>query len=46
MPGIHDLLDAEGRLKSPDLLERLRKQAEGFVEFVEWLRGKKLSEAL
>jgi NAD(P)H-dependent FMN reductase len=46
MPGIHDLLDDQGRLKSPELLQRLRKQVEGFVEFVERLRGRKLREAL
>ena len=39
---INDLLDEGGRLKDPDLLKRLRTQAEGFVEFVEKLRGIKL----
>jgi NAD(P)H-dependent FMN reductase len=42
MPGINDLLDDNGRLNNPELLERLRKQAEGFVEFVERLQQKKL----
>jgi hypothetical protein len=42
----NDLLDDQGRLKSPELLQRLRKQVEGFVEFVERLRGRKLREAL
>ncbi len=42
LPQINDLLDEGGRLKDPDLLKRLRSQAEGFVEFVEKLRGVKL----
>jgi len=46
LPGIHELLDEQGRLKNPELLDRLRKQAHGFVEFVERLhrvelRGKR-----
>jgi NAD(P)H-dependent FMN reductase len=39
---INNLLDASGRLNNPELLDRLRKQAEGFVEFVESLRKTKL----
>ena len=39
LPQINDLLDENGRLKDPDLLKRLRSQAEGFVEFVKKLRG-------
>jgi chromate reductase len=42
LPGIRDLLDDQGRLKDPELLERLRKQAAGFAEFVERLKGVKL----
>ena len=42
LPEINDLLDEGGRLKDPDLIKRLRSQAEGFVEFVEKLRGIKL----
>ena len=42
MPGINQQLDAAGRLKDPELLERLRKQTAGFVEFVERLQGVKL----
>jgi NAD(P)H-dependent FMN reductase len=42
LPGIHNLLDDQGRLKNPELLERLRQQAGGFVEFVERLQQKKL----
>jgi chromate reductase len=37
LPRINDLLDASGRLKDPELLERLKRQAEGFVDFVERL---------
>jgi chromate reductase, NAD(P)H dehydrogenase (quinone) len=39
LPGIRDLLDEEGQLQQPDLIERLRKQADGFVTFVERLQG-------
>jgi len=42
MPGIGNLLDENGRLKSAELLERLRKQAGGFVDFVERLQKSKL----
>jgi NAD(P)H-dependent FMN reductase len=42
LPGIGKLLDASGQFTDPDLLSRLEKQASGFVEFVEALRGKKL----
>jgi NAD(P)H-dependent FMN reductase len=35
LPQINELLDASGRLRDADLLGRLRKQAEGFVDFVE-----------
>jgi NAD(P)H-dependent FMN reductase len=46
LPQINDLLDEGGRLKDPDLLKRLRSQVEGFVEFVENLRGIKLRHSL
>jgi NAD(P)H-dependent FMN reductase len=39
---IHTLLDESGRLKNPELLDRLRKQAAGFVDFVETLKQVKL----
>jgi chromate reductase, NAD(P)H dehydrogenase (quinone) len=39
MPRINDLLDANGRLKDAELVERLREQQKGFVEFVKKLRG-------
>jgi chromate reductase len=42
LPGIGKLLDANGRLTNPDLLERLKGQAEGFVGFTERLKGVKL----
>jgi len=42
MPGIGKLLDASGKFTSPDMEQRLEKQAAGFVGFVEKLRGKKL----
>jgi NAD(P)H-dependent FMN reductase len=38
LPRINELLDDAGRLKDPELLQRLRSQAEGFVDFVERLR--------
>lgn len=42
LPNINDLLDDSGRLKDAELLERLKKQATGFVRFVERLKGIKL----
>jgi hypothetical protein len=39
MPRINDLLDANGRLKDAELVERLRAQQKGFIEFVKKLRG-------
>jgi NAD(P)H-dependent FMN reductase len=35
LPKINELLDPEGRLNQPDLVERLRQQAAGFVSFVQ-----------
>ena len=34
LPGIGQQLDADGRLKDPELVQRLRKQAQGFLQFV------------
>lgn len=34
MPKINDLLDANGRIKDAELVERLREQQKGFIEFV------------
>jgi chromate reductase, NAD(P)H dehydrogenase (quinone) len=45
LPQIHGLLDASGRLKDAELLGRLKKQAAGFVEFVEQLKDVKLRGA-
>lgn len=42
IPGIGKLLDEAGQFNSPDMERRLGKQAEGFVGFVESVRGKKL----
>ncbi len=38
MPKINDLLDASGRIKDAELVERLRAQQQGFVEFVRKLK--------
>jgi chromate reductase len=42
IPQVHSMLDESGRLKSAELLDRLRKQAEGFVDFAEKLKQVKL----
>ena len=42
LPQINDLLDEAGRLTDPELLKRLKSQAEGFVDFVEHLKEIKL----
>ena len=34
MPRVNDLLDVNGRLKDSELVERLRDQQKGFIEFV------------
>jgi len=39
LPKINDLLDDVGRLKDSEVLARLQKQADGFVDFVQKLRG-------
>ena len=39
MPQINELLDAKGRIAQPELIERLREQAIGFIDFVEHLKG-------
>jgi chromate reductase, NAD(P)H dehydrogenase (quinone) len=44
LPNILELLDQHGRLKNPELLDRLRRQADGFAEFVESLKKVKLRE--
>src|SRR5437870_9816148 len=45
LPTVNDLLDARGRLKDAELLDRLKAQADGFVEFVEKLKAIKLRGA-
>lgn len=45
LPRINDLLNEEGRLTDPDILNRLKAQAEGFIGFVERLKGIKLRPA-
>ena len=42
MPGIHKSLNEHGHFANAELEKRLHSQAEGFVGFVEKLRGKKL----
>ncbi|MCX6921823.1 MAG: NADPH-dependent oxidoreductase [Verrucomicrobia bacterium] len=42
LPQINGLLDESGRLKDPELLQRLKNQVEGFVDFVERLQKIKL----
>jgi len=42
MPGIDKLLDDNGRLKDGSLIDRLKKQAIGYVDFVERIKGVKL----
>ncbi len=42
MPTVNNVLDGNGRIKDAELLGRLQKQAAGFVEFVEKLKGIKL----
>lgn len=37
LPQVNNLLDAEGRLNDPELVGRLKAQAEGFIEFVKRL---------
>jgi chromate reductase len=42
LPKINDLLSDEGRITDPEILERMRDQAAGFIDFVEKLRSVKL----
>jgi NAD(P)H-dependent FMN reductase len=39
IPRVHEVLDAEGKVKDADLAARLRSQAAGFAAFVRTLRG-------
>lgn len=42
LPQINNLLDASGKIKDAELLDRLKAQADGFAEFVEQLKDMKL----
>jgi chromate reductase len=39
LPKINDLLDESGRLKDQELIERLKAQASGFIDFVEKVKS-------
>ncbi|HZO86376.1 MAG TPA: NAD(P)H-dependent oxidoreductase [Verrucomicrobiae bacterium] len=39
MPRVNSLLDDEGRITDTEVVERLREQAIGFIDFVEHLKG-------
>lgn len=39
MPKINDLLDANGRIKDSEIVDRLRGQQKGFIEFVQKLKS-------
>ena len=39
LPKINDLLNEQGIFKDPEIVARLKAQAEGFIEFVERQRG-------
>jgi len=39
MPRVNNLLDSDGRITDADVVERLREQAIGFIDFVERLKG-------
>ena len=45
LPRINDLLDESGVLRDAELVERLRNQARGFVQFIEKLKGINLRKA-
>jgi chromate reductase, NAD(P)H dehydrogenase (quinone) len=45
LPHVGDLLDDQGRLNDPEILERLREQAAGFIDFVQRLKGVQLRGA-
>ena len=45
LPLVNGLLDAQGRVNDPEIVERLTKQAGGFIDFVERLRGVQLRSA-
>ena len=45
LPRINDLLDPQGVFKDPEIPDRLKDQAEGFLDFVERQKGVKLRPA-
>ena len=45
LSSVDDLLDDAGHLTDAGILKRLKSQAEGFVDFVEHLKGVKLRQA-
>lgn len=42
LPGVGDLIDDNGALTDSEVMDRLKAQASGFVDFVEKLKGVKL----
>ncbi len=42
LPNVTELLDERGQLRDPEIAGRLRRQAAGFVDFVERLKGVRL----
>jgi len=42
LPRIHDLLDENGRFTDGEILQRLRVQARGFIQFVERIKHRRL----
>jgi hypothetical protein len=44
LPNIHDLLDDKGRLTDPEILERIRSQAKGFIEFAKCIETSKAAQ--
>ncbi|MSU63091.1 MAG: NADPH-dependent oxidoreductase [Pedosphaera sp.] len=45
LPKIHELLDESGRLKDTEIVQRLRNQAAGFMQFIEAMKSTKTSPA-
>jgi chromate reductase, NAD(P)H dehydrogenase (quinone) len=39
LPRVDELLDGAGRLRDPEIVARLHKQASGFIDFVQKLKG-------
>jgi chromate reductase, NAD(P)H dehydrogenase (quinone) len=44
LPKIDELLGSDGRLLDPEIAARLKKQAAGFIDFVEKLKGHQLRQ--